>query len=206
MSDLVFDRLEETQVSATENDKSGQLDDDFEQQKKMIEDELRLIEEQNRALQEQENDMDQRCGDVASGTEEMSTNETYDELTDRLLKVAHSIQESAKSLGKEEIDLSPRIEKIQLLKDECQVANQSIQAKDNSDKKVTAQKKEKHNQENIKSDTDQNIFVEQNGTSQLTEEPLNDIKPSNKEKPGKDKHVKNLSLDAIKQKIIGALT
>eukprot|EP00092_Neocalanus_flemingeri_P045885 GFUD01051474.1.p1 GENE.GFUD01051474.1~~GFUD01051474.1.p1 ORF type:complete len:850 (-),score=336.01 GFUD01051474.1:8-2302(-) len=164
---LEFEGLKGTQVSVAENDDSGLVDEDFEQRKKMIEDEFRLIEEQYKAVQEQENSNNQSCEDVVKESEEINTAEAYEELTERLLKVAQSIQESAKCLGSEEIDLSPRIDRIQLLRDECQVANQSIQVKDNNDKKVTTEKEEKHNQESIESEGDEHLEVEMNCVPQM---------------------------------------
>eukprot|EP00092_Neocalanus_flemingeri_P045883 GFUD01051472.1.p1 GENE.GFUD01051472.1~~GFUD01051472.1.p1 ORF type:complete len:822 (-),score=321.54 GFUD01051472.1:8-2287(-) len=164
---LEFEGLKGTQVSVAENDDSGLVDEDFEQRKKMIEDEFRLIEEQYKAVQEQENSNNQSCEDVVKESEEINTAEAYEELTERLLKVAQSIQESAKCLGSEEIDLSPRIDRIQLLRDECQVANQSIQVKDNNDKKVTTEKEEKHNQESIKPEGDEHLDVEMNCVPQM---------------------------------------
>eukprot|EP00092_Neocalanus_flemingeri_P092341 GFUD01117209.1.p1 GENE.GFUD01117209.1~~GFUD01117209.1.p1 ORF type:complete len:957 (+),score=367.57 GFUD01117209.1:371-2872(+) len=164
---LEFEGLKGTQVSVAENDDSGLVDEDFEQRKKMIEDEFRLIEEQYKAVQEQENSNNQSCEDVGKESEEINTAEAYEELTERLLKVAQSIQESAKCLGSEEIDLSPRIDRIQLLRDECQVANQSIQVKDNTDKKVTTENEEKHNQESIKPEGDEHLDVEMNCVPQM---------------------------------------
>merc|ERR1719153_240125 len=105
-----------------------ELDEDFEQKKKMIEEELRQIEEQYKAVQEQ------------SGQDEtaevMSPAESYEELTERLLKVAESIQDSAKRLGNDDIGLTPRIDRIQNLRDECQLSNQSLAAKENIDENV----------------------------------------------------------------------
>eukprot|EP00092_Neocalanus_flemingeri_P072390 GFUD01089128.1.p1 GENE.GFUD01089128.1~~GFUD01089128.1.p1 ORF type:complete len:869 (-),score=349.02 GFUD01089128.1:50-2341(-) len=164
---LEFEGLKGTQVSVAENDDSGLVDEDFEQRKKMIEDEFRLIEEQYKAVQEQENSNNESCEDVGKESEEINTAEAYEELTERLLKVAQSIQESAKCLGSEEIDLSPRIDRIQLLRDECQVANQSIQVKDNNDKKVTTEKGEKQNQESIKPEGDEHLDLEMNCVPQM---------------------------------------
>ena len=94
------------------------LDEDFEQKKKMIEEELRQIEEQYKAVQDET-------------TEVISPAESYEELTERLLKVAESIQDSAKRLGNDDIDLTPRIDRIQNLRDECHLSNQSLAAKEN---------------------------------------------------------------------------
>merc|ERR1711970_840233 len=58
--------------------------------------------------------------------EVISPAESYEELTERLLKVAESIQDSAKRLGNDDIDLTPRIDRIQNLRDECQLSNQSL--------------------------------------------------------------------------------
>merc|ERR1711915_385287 len=78
------------------------VDEEFEKKKKMIEEELREIEEQYKATQERSN------GSQSIQTE-VSPAESYEELTERLLKVAESIQDSARQLGKDDIDLSPRI-------------------------------------------------------------------------------------------------
>lgn len=130
--------------------------------KKIIEEELRLIEEQYKAV------LEQASQDVTTGTEEIIQTETYEELTERLLKVAESIQESAKRLGHEEIHLTPRIDRIQILRDECQVTNQSLPGKDNTGENVNTEANEKHNQESIKSDEDQNISVNQNDDNDET--------------------------------------
>merc|ERR1719320_2169794 len=84
----------------------------------MIEEELRQIEEQYKAVQDET-------------TEVISPAESYEELTERLLKVAESIQDSAKRLGNDDIDLTPRIDRIQNLRDECHLSNQSLAAKEN---------------------------------------------------------------------------
>merc|ERR1711915_501905 len=91
------------------------MGEEFEKKKKMIEEELREIEEQYKATQERSN------GSQIIQTE-LSPAESYEELTERLLKVAESIQDSARQLGKDDIDLSPRIERIQTLKDECKLS------------------------------------------------------------------------------------
>merc|ERR1711915_555951 len=91
------------------------VDEEFEKKKKMIEEELREIEEQYKATQERSN------GSQSIQTE-VSPAESYEELTERLLKVAESIQDSARQLGKDDIDLSPRIERVQTLKDECKLS------------------------------------------------------------------------------------
>merc|ERR1719513_524102 len=101
-----------------ENVTFDELDEDFEQKKKMIEEELRQIEEQYKAVQDET-------------TEVISPAESYEELTERLLKVAESIQDSAKRLGNDDIDLTPRIDRIQNLRDECHLSNQSLAAKEN---------------------------------------------------------------------------
>ena len=85
----------------------------------MIEEELKEIEEQYKATQERSN------GSQSIQTE-VSPAESYEELTERLLKVAESIQDSARQLGKDDIDLSPRIERIQTLKDECKLSTQVL--------------------------------------------------------------------------------
>merc|ERR1719233_2183226 len=96
--------------------------------KKIIEEELRQIEEQYKAVQEQSS-QDETA-------EVMSPAESYEELTDRLLKVAESIQDSAKRLGNDDIDLTPRIDRIQNLRDECQLSNQSLVGKENINENI----------------------------------------------------------------------
>merc|ERR1711970_553637 len=100
-----------------------ELDEDFEQKKKMIEEELRQIEEQYKAVQEQSS-RDETA-------EVISPAESYEELSERLLKIAESIQDSAKRLGNDDIDLTPRIDRIQNLRDECHLSNQSLVGKEN---------------------------------------------------------------------------
>merc|ERR1712106_1169685 len=128
---MEFEEFKGTQ--AKEEGSYGELDEEFEQQKKIIEEELRQIEEQYKAVQEQVGQ------DVTEGNEEIVPTESYEELTERLLKVAESIQDSAKRLGNEDIDLAPRIDRIQNLRDECQLSNQSLAAKDNICEKDTAE-------------------------------------------------------------------
>merc|ERR1719431_880286 len=94
----------------------------------MIEEELRQIEEQYKAVQ--------TSRDETANNEDMAPAESYEELTERLLKVAESIQDSAKRLGNDDIDLTPRIDRIQNLRDECQLPNQSLAAKENIDENV----------------------------------------------------------------------
>merc|ERR1719340_156146 len=94
----------------------------------MIEEELRQIEEQYKAVQEQSS-QDETA-------EVMSPAESYEELTERLLKVAESIQDSAKRLGNDDIDLTPRIDRIQNLRDECQLSNQSLAVKENINENI----------------------------------------------------------------------
>merc|ERR1719228_1174065 len=112
----------------------------------MIEDELKQIEEESKALQETLPKVKNYTenGNMTE-SEVTNTNETYEELTERLLKVASSIQESAKSLGQEEIDLSPRINKIQLLKDECQ--KQSNDCVNDENKNISKENEENSSQE-----------------------------------------------------------
>merc|ERR1712142_1338679 len=87
--------------------------EELEEKKKMIEEELRQIEEQYKAVQEQVSQ------DESANNAVISPAESYEELTERLLKVAESIQDSAKRLGNDDIDLTPRIDRIQNLRDEC---------------------------------------------------------------------------------------
>merc|ERR1711892_1399164 len=133
---MEFEEFKETQ--ANKGGSYEELDEEFEQNKKIIEEELRQIEEQYKAVQEQ------ACQDVTEGNEEIVPTESYEELTERLLKVAESIQDSAKRLGNEDIDLAPRIDRIQNLRDECQLSNQSLAAKDNIGEKDTSETETKH--------------------------------------------------------------
>merc|ERR1712212_285968 len=103
---------------------------DFEQKKKIIEEELRQIEEQYKAVQEQ------TSRDETANNEDMAPAESYEELTERLLKVAESIQDSAKRLGNDDIDLTPRIDRIQNLRDECHLSNQSLAGKENINENI----------------------------------------------------------------------
>merc|ERR1719228_2785499 len=114
----------------------------------MIEDELKQIEEESKALQETLPKVKNYTenGNMTE-SEVINTNETYEELTERLLKVANTIQESAKSLGQEEIDLSPRINKIQLLKEECQ--RQPSESLDEGNTNIPKENEEKISQEII---------------------------------------------------------
>merc|ERR1719431_1329712 len=94
----------------------------------MIEEELRQIEEQYKAVQ--------TSRDETANNEDMAPAESYEELTERLLKVAESIQDSAKRLGNDDIDLTPRIDRIQNLRDECQLSNQSLAMKENINENI----------------------------------------------------------------------
>merc|ERR1712106_838196 len=143
-------------TQANEEGSYGELDEEFEQNKKIIEEELRQIEEQYKAVQEQ------ACQDVTEGNEEIVPTESYEELTERLLKVAESIQESAKRLGNEDIDLAPRIDRIQNLRDECQLSNQSLAAKDNIGEKDTAETETKHILKSVRFDDDEEDCLTQN--------------------------------------------
>merc|ERR1712142_354728 len=104
--------------------------EEFEEKKKMIEEELRQIEEQYKAVQEQVSQ------DESANNEVISPAESYEELTERLLKVAESIQDSAKRLGNDDIDLTPRIDRIQNLRDECHLSNQSLAGKEEDKKEA----------------------------------------------------------------------
>jgi len=152
---LEFEEFKGTQSYKDET--YEELDEDFEEKKKKIEEELRLIEEQYKAVQEQASQ------DVTAGSEVITPAESYEELTERLLKVAESIQDSAKRLGNEDIDLSPRIDRIQSLRDECQLSNQSLPVKDNFGENVTTETDAKANLQSIKSDSDKAECVKHNG-------------------------------------------
>merc|ERR1711892_1453481 len=151
---MEFEEFKGTQ--AKEEGSYGELDEEFEQQKKIIEEELRQIEEQYKAVQEQVGQ------DVTEGNEEIVTTESYEELTERLLKVAESIQDSAKRLGNEDIDLAPRIDRIQNLRDECQLSNQSLAAKDNIGEKDTSETETKHVLKSVRFDDDEEDCLTQN--------------------------------------------
>merc|ERR1711892_547386 len=151
---MEFEEFKETQ--ANKGGSYEELDEEFEQNKKIIEEELRQIEEQYKAVQEQ------ACQDVTEGNEEIVPTESYEELTERLLKVAESIQESAKRLGNEDIDLAPRIDRIQNLRDECQLSNLSLAAKDNIGEKDTAETETKHILKSVRFDTDEEDCLTQN--------------------------------------------
>jgi hypothetical protein len=153
----MFDRFKGTQ--SYKDEIYEELDEDFEEKKKIIEEELRLIEEQYKAVQEQ------ACHDVTTGSEVMTPAESYEELTERLLKVAESIQDSAKRLGNEDIDLTPRIDRIQSQRDECQLSNQSLPVKDNVGENVTTETDAKLNLQSIESDGDEAECEQQNENS-----------------------------------------
>merc|ERR1712106_1046691 len=151
---MEFEEFKETQ--ANKGGSYEELDEEFEQNKKIIEEELRQIEEQYKAVQEQ------ACQDVTEGNEEIVPTESYEELTERLLKVAESIQESAKRLGNEDIDLAPRIDRIQNLRDECQLSNQSLATKENICEKDTAETETKHVLKSVRFDDDEEDCLTQN--------------------------------------------
>jgi len=119
---LEFEKFRGAEVD--EKESYEELDEEFEEKKKMIEEELRQIEEQYKAVQEQASQ------DESANNEVISPAESYEELTERLLKVAESIQDSAKRLGNDDIDLTPRIDRIQNLRDECHLSNQSLAGKE----------------------------------------------------------------------------
>jgi len=87
---LAADGLEEAALSSISYD----IDEDFERKKRMIEEELRLIDE------------------------EYNQNHSKDELAEKILSAAESIQELASIYGNEDVNLSPNINRLKMLKAE----------------------------------------------------------------------------------------
>ena len=82
--------MEEAALSSISYD----IDEDFERKKRMIEEELRLIDE------------------------EYNQNHSKDELAEKILSAAESIQELASIYGNEDVNLSPNINRLKMLKAE----------------------------------------------------------------------------------------